>query len=82
MALADHAFDGAPIHFTLLLADAELEIDNYYLPIPAYEAAFSEAGFHDFRVHAPQLSPAVDDPRYWDDFMDFPILVLMDCVRN
>lgn len=82
MALADHAFDGAPIHFTLLLEDAELEIDNYYLPIAAYETAFSEAGFHDFRVHPPQLSPAVDNPRYWDDFMDYPMLVLMDCIRD
>jgi hypothetical protein len=25
---------------------------------------------------------AVDDPRYWDDFMNFPILVLMDCARD
>jgi len=83
MALADHAFDGAPIRFTLLLNDSELEIDNYYLPTSAYESAFSEAGFHDFRVHSPQLSPAaVDEPGYWDDFMNYPILVLMDCVRN
>jgi toxoflavin synthase len=82
MALSDHAFDGAPIDFTFPLGDAELKINNYYLPLAAYEAAFSQAGFHDFRVHPPQLSPAVDNPRYWDDFMDFPILVLMDCIRD
>lgn len=82
MALADHAFDGAPIKFTLHLADGELELEDYYLPLSAYEEAFSEAGFHDFRVHPPQLSPDVVDSRYWDDLIDLPFMVLMDCVRN
>jgi len=82
MKLAERAFDGAPINFTLRLADGDLEIEDYYFPLSAYEEAFAEAGFHDFRVHPPQLSPTAHDRAYWDDFMEFPILVLMDCVRN
>jgi toxoflavin synthase len=82
MALADHVFDGAPISFTLLLQDSTLEIENYYLPIAAYESAFSQAGFRDFAVHMPELSPDPDgEPGYWDDFLRYPILILMDCVK-
>ena len=82
MELGDQADDGAPINFTLLLEDSTLEIKNYYLPVAAYESAFAQAGFRDFAVHMPELSPGPDeDTGYWDDFLNCPILVLMDCVK-
>jgi 2-polyprenyl-3-methyl-5-hydroxy-6-metoxy-1,4-benzoquinol methylase len=84
MALADRVFEGAPIDFTLLLADSTLKIANYYLPLAAHEAAFAEAGFREFTTHEPQLAPAADpagELDYWDDFFGYPIIVLMECVK-
>lgn len=37
-----------------------LTIENYYLPIDAYESVFRDAGLRDFAVHKPELSPAPD----------------------
>jgi toxoflavin synthase len=85
MKLADHVFEGAPIRFTFHLAASSLEIENYYLPIAAYRATLREAGFRDFAIHLPELSPAPqghDDRAYWDDFLKYPIAVMIDCVRT
>jgi len=46
----DHAYEGAPIVWTVHLDDCSFEIENYHLPIEAYESAFMEAGFSDFAV--------------------------------
>jgi toxoflavin synthase len=82
ITLADHVFDGAPIKFILPIEDSTLEIENYYLPIAAFESAFTQTGFRDFAVHMPELSSAPDDePAYWDDFLRYPVLILMDCVK-
>ncbi|HUO03636.1 MAG TPA: class I SAM-dependent methyltransferase [Candidatus Binataceae bacterium] len=84
MKLADHVFEGAPILFTTHLGDERLKIENYFLPIEAYESAFRDAGFRDFKVHMPELSPAPDgsdDRDYWNDFIDYPIAILMESVR-
>jgi toxoflavin synthase len=82
MALADHAFDGAPINFTVLLEDSTLKINDYYLPMTAYEAAFTQAGFQNFTVHMPKASPGPDDEAgYWDDLLKYPFFILMDCVK-
>jgi 2-polyprenyl-3-methyl-5-hydroxy-6-metoxy-1,4-benzoquinol methylase len=84
MALADRVSEGAPIDFTLLLEDSTLQIANYFLPLAAHEAAFAEAGFREFATHEPELEPAEDpegESGYWDDFFDYPIIVLMDCVK-
>jgi toxoflavin synthase len=82
MALADHAFDGAPINFTVLLEDSTLKINDYYLPMTAYESAFTQAGFQNFAVHMPKASPGPDDePGYWDDLLEYPFFILMDCVK-
>ena len=84
MKLADRAYDGAPIRFSLHLADSTLEIENYYLPLEAYAAAFRDAGFRDFAVHYPEVSPnpqGNDDSAHWRNFLEHPILVCMDCVK-
>ena len=71
--IADRAFEGAPIDWSIDLGDATLEIQNYYLPIEAYETAFEAAGFRDFAVHPPRLAPeaeAADGVDHWKDFLE------------
>jgi SAM-dependent methyltransferase len=83
--IADHAFEGAPIDWFIDLGDEILEIQNCYLPIEAYRAAFEAAGFRDFAVHMPRLAPeaeAADGPEYWKDFLARPAAVLMDCIKT
>jgi toxoflavin synthase len=82
MVLADRIVEGAPTKVILLLEDSTLEIENYYMPIAAYESAFTQTGFKDFAVHMPEVSPAPDDePAYWDVFLKYPSFVLLDCVK-
>ena len=83
--LADRVFEGAPIAFTIHLADSSLDIENYYLPVSAYESAFQDAGFREFAVHQPELAPdpeAGDDGAFWDDFLKSPPAILLDCVKS
>jgi toxoflavin synthase len=82
LSLADHAVEGAPTKVILLLDDSTLEIENYYMPVAAYESALTQAGFRDFAVHMPEVSHAPnDDPAYWDDFLKYPNFILLECVR-
>lgn len=84
MKLADRIFEGAPIEFAVLDGSA-FRVVNYYLPLEAYQSAFETAGFHDFAVHMPELSAAPeanDEGDYWDDLLNYPLLVTMDCVRD
>ncbi len=83
--LADTAHDGAPIELWTSLDDSPLVIENYYLPIEAYESAFRDAGFSDFTVHTPELSPAPgteDDGDYWNDYLNHPPAIVIECVRS
>lgn len=83
LSLADHAVEGALTKVILLLEDSTLEIENYYMPVAAYESALTQAGFRDFAVHMPEVSHAPDDdPAYWDDFLKYPSFILLDCVRT
>jgi toxoflavin synthase len=82
LSLADHAVEGALTKVILLLEDSTLEIENYYMPVAAYESALTQAGFRDFAVHMPEVSHAPDDdPAYWDDFLKYPSFILLDCVK-
>ncbi len=85
ITLADQVAEGAPIDWTFYLEDATLEIENYYLPVSAYEEAFREAGFGEFQVHLPELAPnpqGEDDSAYWADIMEYPPAILIACVRE
>jgi 2-polyprenyl-3-methyl-5-hydroxy-6-metoxy-1,4-benzoquinol methylase len=85
LQLADHVFEGAPIIWKIHLDGPSLDIENYYLPVDAYEAAFRDAGFRNFAIHELALSPAPqgdDDRDYWSDFLNYPIAILIDCVRT
>lgn len=85
ITLAEKASDGAPIELTALLDDGPLVIENYYLPIEAYKTAFRDAGFRDFAVHQPELSPAPDagdEGDYWEDYLNQPPAVVIECTRT
>jgi len=85
VTLADHVFEGAPILWTIHLEDSSFDIENYYLPIAAYESAFLETGFRDFAVHPLELVPdpeAGDDRIFWEDFLKYPPAILIDCVKS
>ncbi len=80
----DEVYEGAPIDWTIFLGDEDFDIQNHYLPIEAYQEALESAGFRDFAVHPPQLSPeaeAADGLEHWKEFMDHPVAILMDCVK-
>jgi hypothetical protein len=82
LALADCAVEGALTKVILLLDDSRLEIENYYMPVTAYEFALTDAGFRDFAVHRPEVLRGPDeDPAYWDVFLNYPSFVLLDCVK-
>lgn len=84
MELDDHVYEGAPILWHINLTDSVLDIDNYYMPIAAYEEALVSAGFKDFKVHNPRLSPnpdGIDDTGYWQHFVDHPIFIMLECIK-
>lgn len=84
MRLADHVHDGAPINFSVLLPDATLEIENYYLPIETYREELMSAGFTDVSVHGlslPAEALADHEPGFWDELLAHPVFVLFDCVK-
>jgi len=82
LSISGRAVEGAPTKYILLLDDSTLEIENYYMPIAAYESAFAQTGFANFAVHMPEVSPRPDDdPAYWDDFLKYPSFILLECVK-
>lgn len=83
MSLSEHAVEGAITKVVLLLQDSTLEIENYYMPTAAYESAVAQSGFRDVTIHLPEVSPDPDeDPAFWDDFLRYPIFVMIDCVKR
>ncbi|MGQ0636826.1 MAG: class I SAM-dependent methyltransferase [Planctomycetaceae bacterium] len=81
---AGRVVEGAPIVWKIHLADSTLEIENYYLPLEAYEAALRDAGFRDFAFHPMELAPdpqAGDDRDYWADFINYPPALVIEGVR-
>lgn len=82
LSLSSHAVEGAPTKIRLLLQDSTLELENYYMPIPAYESAFAQTGFTNFAVHTPEVAIVPDDePHFWEDFLKHPSFLLLDCVK-
>ncbi|WP_421841702.1 class I SAM-dependent methyltransferase [Mycobacterium sp.] len=83
--LADHAFEGAPIKVTLRLEDTSLDFEDYYLPMDACRTELTGAGFRDFAVHSPEALPQPvnsSDDHFWDDFVNHPVFVLIDCTKT
>jgi ubiquinone/menaquinone biosynthesis C-methylase UbiE len=64
------------------LAGGPVEVENYDLPASAYEEALRSAGFREVRWHDPALSPvgaAAFAEGFWDDFLDHPPIVGIEC---
>lgn len=83
--LEEHAYEGAPIDFTVLVDDSGLHIQNYYLPSEAYRAELEAAGFIDVALHHPEVPPdavAAHEPGFWDEMVDRPVFSLIDCVKS
>lgn len=83
--LADHAYEGAPIDFTVLVGEAGLHIQNYYMPVQAYRSALEAAGFTDVVVRDPEIPPealAAHEPGFWDAMIDRPVFSLIDCRKT
>ncbi len=84
MQLQDHAYEGAPIDFTVLVGESGLAVQNYYLPIEAYRSELQAAGFVDVAVHEPVIPPdalAAHEPGFWDELEQHPVFVLLECVK-
>ncbi|WP_245906510.1 methyltransferase domain-containing protein [Mycolicibacterium palauense] len=88
IGLSDNVAEGAPIELSVAHEGGALVIENYYLPIEAYESALSDAGFGEIRVHRPELSPApegadegVEEGDFWADYLNKPPTVVIECVR-
>lgn len=82
ITLADRAEEGAPITWRIPVGTETLDIENYYLPVSAYESAFREAGFREFAVHLPELAPPVQGNDDWADFINQPPAILIECIKS
>jgi SAM-dependent methyltransferase len=74
--------EGMPYAWVFHLDDGPVEVENYWLPVAAYEEALWSAGFAQVRWHRPRISPdaeAVHEPGYWRDFLDHPPVVGIEC---
>lgn len=83
--LDETVHEGASIELTAFLGDDSLVIQNYYLPIEAYEEALRDAGFHNVEIHMPELSPgpeSTDEGGYWNDYLNYPPAIVIECVRS
>jgi toxoflavin synthase len=84
-SVAGALVEGAPITCTIFLDDEAIRLQNYYLPIAAYERALRKAGLVDIRWHAPRLSlegRRAAQPGYWDDFMNRPPIVFIEATKQ
>ena len=82
--LEETVYEGAPMNFSVLLPDATLEIENYYLPVDAYREQLRSAGFSSVAVHG--LSVPADamsgyPSGFWDELLAHPVYLVFDCVR-
>lgn len=82
--LEEKAYEGAPMNFSVLLPNATLEIENYYLPVDTYREQLRTAGFSSVAVHG--LSVPADamsgyPPGFWDELLAHPVYIVLDCVR-
>ncbi len=75
-------FEGAPIVWTLYLADGPIQVENYHLPCKAHERALLAAGFREVRWHTPRLEPGHEDQRETlATFLDHPPITLIECLK-
>jgi toxoflavin synthase len=74
--------EGMPYNWVFHLDDGLVEVENYWLPVTAYEEALRSAGFVEVRWHRPTISPIAEvghEPTYWRDFLDHPPVIGIEC---
>ena len=82
--LEETPYEGAPMNFSVLLPNATLEIENYYLPVDTYREQLRTAGFSSVTVHGPSVpadSMSGYPPGFWDELLAHPVYIVLDCVR-
>lgn len=85
MRLPNLLREGAAVQCTLYTDDGDIEIENYYMPIEAYEQAFALVGLRGFTTHPLELSPiprGIDDRAYWRDLLEYPVGMMIEAVRQ
>lgn len=77
--------DGVPVEYEFLLGDGtSVTITNFHLGIDTHERVLRDAGFRQVAWHAAQLAPdavAGHPPGYWDEFLQRPPVVFLECTR-
>lgn len=76
--------EGAPITWTFHLDDGSFSIENYHVDVACHEEALQRAGFREIIWHAPRLAPADKPPHdrdFWVDFLTYPPITFLECVR-
>jgi ubiquinone/menaquinone biosynthesis C-methylase UbiE len=79
---ADGPREGGPYTWVFHLEDGPVEVENYWLPASAYEAALESAGFREIRWQQPLLSPSGErdhDLDFWGDFLEHPPIIGIEC---
>lgn len=75
--------EGMPYAWVFDLGDGPVEVENYWLPAPAYEAALRSAGFTELRWHSLRLAPeggGAFPSGFWDDLLDHPPVLAIECL--
>jgi ubiquinone/menaquinone biosynthesis C-methylase UbiE len=76
---------GAPVTWTFHLDDGPFDIENYFLDLPAHEAALRDAGFAEVRWHQPRVSAegeAALGRDYWRTLLESPPFIFIECVKG
>ncbi len=77
-------WEGMPFTLVFHLDEGPVEVENYWLPATAYEEALRSAGFMKVQWHRPRISPIAEvghEPDYWQDFLDHPPVIGIECSR-
>lgn len=74
--------EGDVIVYTITNEDGHrFEFENFYLEPNAYERAFRDAGFRDFRWVELSLHPSQHGNPFWDDFLASPPITAFEASR-
>jgi 2-polyprenyl-3-methyl-5-hydroxy-6-metoxy-1,4-benzoquinol methylase len=83
--LPESAYEGAPVTWVIHLDDSSFEIENYYMPVAAHEAALHDAGFRDVTFHQLTLAPhpqGTDEGDYWEEIIRYPPAIMIDGFKD
>lgn len=77
--------DGVPVEYEFFLDDgSSVTITNFHLGIDTHERVLRRAGFRQVAWHAASLAPgsSTGDPDgYWEEFLQRPPVVFLECTR-